>query len=313
MRAGTLVFKALLLGALLAATGWAISRGPGDPTETYIHAVVDKQRRLETSGPGKVVLIGGSSIAFSVDSRVLEQRLRRPVVNMGLHAAIGLRLMLAQVRPLVARGDVIVLSPEYQLLSEKPALSFIACRAVSYLPQMSGITRIERARCELNVSVEQVQARFKFNAKRRLGIRRATDAEEVFTRAAFNEYGDLESHLGRTSTSRITFVPLVNRLDEDTMNILADFSAEAERRGACVYLAYPPFADFAYAQSRDAVAELDAALRRRLQHATFLGPPGAFLLPRSLLFDTTYHANAAGRTVHTQRIADGIAGATGCR
>jgi hypothetical protein len=311
MRAATLVFKALILGALLAATAWAISRAPGDPTETYIQAVVDKQRRLESLGPGKVVLIGGSNTAFSVDSRVLEQRLRRPVVNMGVHAELGLRLMLAQVRPFVARGDVIVLSPEYQLLFRKPALSSIACRAVSYLPRASGITRIERARCELVAWVEQVQSRFTFNAKRRLGIPRATD--DVFTRAAFNEYGDLESHLGRASASRIAFAPLLETLNEETLDILADFGAEAERRGACVYLVYPAFADFAYAQSPDAVAEVDAALRRRLPHAAFLGPPGDFLLPRSHLFDTVYHANAAGRAVHTQRIADGIAGTGGCR
>jgi hypothetical protein len=139
----------------------------------------------------------------------------------------------------------------------------------------------------------------------------ATDG--VFTRAAFNEYGDLESHLGRPSVSRIGSVPLVKTLSEDTMQVLADFGAEAERRGARLYLAYPAFADFAYAQSPDAVAGIDAALRRRLPHATFLGPPSHFVLPRSHLFDSVYHANAAGRAVHTQRIADGIAGTGGCR
>lgn len=311
MRAATLLIKAFLLGALLAAAAWVISRGPGDPTETYVQSVVDKRRRLESLGPGKVVLIGGSSTAFSVDSRVLEQRLRRPVVNMGVHAQLGLRLMLAQVQPFVARGDMIVLSPEYQLLSRTTELSSTACRAVTYLPQTIGITPIERARCALSSYVEQVQSRFAFNAKRRLGIPRASD--DVFTRDAFNEYGDLESHLGRPSLPRIPSLPLSGMLNDDTLQILADFCADAERRGACVYVAYPAFADFAYLQSRDVVTGIDATLRRRLPHATFLGRPGDFLLPRTHLFDSVYHANGAGRDLHTRQIADGLASTDGCR
>ena len=83
----------------------------------YLAAFADKNRMLEEKPGARAILIGGSGMAFGVDSRKISDALGMPVVNTGLHAGVGLAFMLEHVRPFVRRGDIVVLVPEYAIVS----------------------------------------------------------------------------------------------------------------------------------------------------------------------------------------------------
>lgn len=57
--------------------------------EDYMVALVDKYNYAKEIAAPKVILYGGSSVAFGIDSERIEQKLGMPVVNMGLHAGWG--------------------------------------------------------------------------------------------------------------------------------------------------------------------------------------------------------------------------------
>src|SRR5437868_6343903 len=89
---------------------WHAANNPG----TYLAVTRDKHERLaQISGP-RMIMVGGSSVAFGTDSAELARRLPEyQPVNMGLHFGIGLDAMLAEIKPIVRAGDLLVLSPEY--------------------------------------------------------------------------------------------------------------------------------------------------------------------------------------------------------
>ena len=80
----------------------------------YMAAISDKHHRLSTVESPRIILVGGSNLAFSVDSEKIEKHFERPVVNMGLHAGLGLKFMLNEIQPALNGGDIVIIFPEYE-------------------------------------------------------------------------------------------------------------------------------------------------------------------------------------------------------
>ena len=57
--------------------------------EVYFGEMADKYDRLRLAGDNKIVIIGGSSVAFGVNSQMMEDYLERPVVNFGLYGPLA--------------------------------------------------------------------------------------------------------------------------------------------------------------------------------------------------------------------------------
>src|SRR4051812_20824293 len=85
----------------------------------YMAASIDKHRLLEQQPSPRILLIGGSNVAFGYDSPEIKRRLApyNPV-NMGVHVGLGVDIMLGEVEPLLQPGDVVVVSFEYALFDD---------------------------------------------------------------------------------------------------------------------------------------------------------------------------------------------------
>ena len=71
-----------------------------DPNN-YLASSIDKHYRLDSLGSPRLILVGGSNLAFGVDSKYMEQRLGMPVVNMATHAGLGMDFILSEVEPTI--------------------------------------------------------------------------------------------------------------------------------------------------------------------------------------------------------------------
>ena len=80
------VFAAPLAAAILGL--WIVA--PPEPT-SLLTAHVDKMERLRATPSPRVVVVGGSNVAYGIDSSRLEASLGRPVVNLGTSGGLGLR------------------------------------------------------------------------------------------------------------------------------------------------------------------------------------------------------------------------------
>ena len=61
---------------------------------TFIGELGEKYDRLNSIDEPKIVIVGGSSVAFGIDSELMEEKLGMKVVNFGLYANLGTKLML---------------------------------------------------------------------------------------------------------------------------------------------------------------------------------------------------------------------------
>ena len=85
---------------------------PSQYDKTFLGALRDKYDRLTSLEEPKIVIIGGSSTAFGLDSGMIGEHTGMPVVNFGLYASLGTKAMIDLARRHIGEGDIVVLAPE---------------------------------------------------------------------------------------------------------------------------------------------------------------------------------------------------------
>ena len=81
-------------------------------SETYYAALHKQYDRLCSVNEPKVVVVGGSNVAFGLDSELFEELYGRPSVAFGLYGSCGVKVMMDWSKANINRGDIVVLAPE---------------------------------------------------------------------------------------------------------------------------------------------------------------------------------------------------------
>ncbi|MGC1276032.1 MAG: hypothetical protein WBC44_20195 [Planctomycetaceae bacterium] len=106
----------------------AVEQGANDPAleeafetfqsnaDGYLMSIADKDRLLRTAPGRRLILIGGSNLAFGIDGRILAERYGLTPVNLGIHEMLRADYMLRHAAAHVREGDVVVFCFEYGTL-----------------------------------------------------------------------------------------------------------------------------------------------------------------------------------------------------
>lgn len=108
----------------VVAIAWGLGIGyrlAVSPELRWIRSIEQQKHQLvaaDTRSP-RILIAGGSGTHFGLDTAQIEQQLGIPTYNLGLHAGLGLNGILASLEQQVQPGDIVVLIPEYELLSRE--------------------------------------------------------------------------------------------------------------------------------------------------------------------------------------------------
>ena len=106
------ILAVIILVAPIASVTILTLAAPCQYDQTFLGELEEKHKRLTSLKEEKIVLIGGSNLAFGLDSEKLQEYVGMPVVNYGLYATIGTKAMLDMSRSHIKEGDVVVICPE---------------------------------------------------------------------------------------------------------------------------------------------------------------------------------------------------------
>ncbi len=101
------VMQFVIAGVLIAF------RSDDTSSDEYIASCYDKLRLLEQTPGPRLILVGGSGVAFGFDSGLLEQETGLRTINFGIHAGIPLEWYLNELAIRLRADDQIVVAPEY--------------------------------------------------------------------------------------------------------------------------------------------------------------------------------------------------------
>jgi hypothetical protein len=308
--AKTLIVRLSLLALAVLGTAALISQYDIRSTDnSYIAAVLEKDRLIRDTPSPKIILVGGSNLAFGIDSHMLEDSLGIHVVNMGLYAKLGLRYMLAQVKPYIRKGDLVLVVPEYdQFFGEyangdntlNTALLYAPTdRLPDFIKSYSVVDVILRPRAE---NVRRAALQGFADALGQKDKFFPPDTNPVYSRRSFNDRGDMVSHLGRKGKDPDSIfargLPPMKEFNKRTVDDLNSIVETADRVGARSYFLYPSYMERAYRMGDASIDSLRALIARR-SRMPMVGKPADFVYPDSLFFDTRYHLNQEGRRIRS--------------
>jgi len=296
--------------SFVALTCWAIIwLGNGEATSganSYIAGVIDKQAHLHATPAPRIIFVGGSNLAMGLDSEFVERSLGKPVVNLGVNAGLGLRFMLNQVKPALHAGDTVVLVPEYEQFYGHLNGGLTLLEVLTIFPEgwryLDSPQQYAVVLGEFPMLVQGMAANIPRRWQTRTGF--------IATRASYNAWGDITTHLDRPSPANIgdlfLFTSAEKNFDADTLAVINTFHTEANRAGARVLLAYPPLPALQFEQNR-AQLELVHTRLERDTRVPLLGAPRDWVYPVAYFFDTVYHLNRQGRHVRTTQLIRALA------
>lgn len=310
-----LFFQAALLGALL-------SRYDVPAEANYMAATVEKHLRLRSVPKPRVILVGGSNVAFGFASDQMVRALGRPVVNMGLAAGLGLEFMLREIESALGPGDLVVLSLEYEHFARGPRPKWYL--GSGFDPNVLQQVLIFRPRSFSALGMPHFR---KIVLDRGLAIageiaRRALlfptsgqpsqTAEVPSARLAFNEWGDMVGHRNRPSAVGPEVVDQ-GRLVGDArgfpnvaaLEALREFVEATKASGVKVAFTFPP-KPTGTMDREGAIAALLAGALRRIPGLILLDTPGDHTYPPELFFDSANHLTAEGTARRTAAMIDAL-------
>ena len=288
--------------------------------DTFVGALDDKYERLNTVEGPKVVVVGGSSVAFGLDSEKLEEYIGMPVVNFGLYAALGTKVMLDMSESGIGEGDIVIISPE--LDPQTLSLYFSADTTLKAMDEnFSMVWDIDHENW-----FNLLGGMWKFASEKReryLSIKEngPRESEDIYQSKYFDPvYYDFEYMRPENVMSEYYDVNTPIYLDgtivdssdfADFAEYLNNYIKRCEDKGATVYFSYCPMNEMALTHTdEETVSDFDAKMQSMID-CEFITDIRTMMLDAGYFFDTNFHLNDAGVVLRTIQLAYDIKFAVG--
>lgn len=275
----------------------------------YEAAHIDKRNFLISRIPPRIILVGGSNLAFSIDSKIIEQKTDYSVINLGLDANLGLRFILGDAKKLMKKGDIIIVSLEYDHFGltslDGDGLTLVHLIAVDpeALFSLTSLRQFQNIFSHLLglINIEIKDTFFAWGKGRNMK-QRDQCYDPIYCRYSFNEYGDVIIHLTMKLPDLVTKgPPFPAQPSAESVALIKDFSEFANKQNVKVFYSFPSLAKTRFDQNEKSIVAISNALQK-ISDLVILDFPETFAYPDDLFFDTAYHLNAKGREKRTNRL-----------
>ena len=255
----------------------------------------------------KIIVIGGSGVAFGLDGDLLKKETGYDVVNFGLHAGMGQRIMLELSKVGINEGDIVILAFELDYLQKsKDYLDKIGIDLV--LQGMDDRVSLykyfyPKAYTQLFTYLPIYYDKYVRNFKRE-DLKEKTG---IYNLATFDNRGYMiyprEKHLEKFGENQV-HINLTEdiKLHKNFKRTIRNYKKFVEKKGAKLYFAMPPIVNLSVTNER--TKEILETVPKEIEEQTgipFISKrPLDYLFPPELMYDTTYHCNSLGEQLRTR-------------
>jgi len=272
------------------------------PENSYDLSIIDKHCILANTKSPKIVLAGGSNLAFGIDSSAIQNSLHIPTVNTGVHAGFGLGRMLDDISRFLHTGDMLLIIPEYGHFTSASNGESVAYELIfdarqyrllfsSYYGLPSGLSQY--LSMKYNILTQTVIQPIK-------QINTQNENPLVYSRYGFNEYGDYVKHLAVENQPFVSYenAGIINTAYlKKFFRLVDNFS----KRRITVMLSYPSYEEQSFRNSAALIQELDMLFRAK-ENLLVISTPESYCYPAEYFYDTPYHLNREGRAMRTDQL-----------
>ena len=290
----------LIVPAALAFFAFAL---PPQYAETFLGGYGDKIEALRSAPGRRIIFAGGSGAAFALRSDLLEAEIPGySVVNLGMYAGLGGTVPLDAAKNELREGDIVIFLPEQS--GQTLSLYF---GAEAFWQAADG--RLDLLRTVRPQNLRALLGQFPYFAGQKSAFffqRNAPHGDGVYTRSAFNRWGDIDSDLRGVNTMPEGYDPntpldfSASLPGRDFIDYVNAYAAACWEKGADFYFAFCPMNEAASSIGNPEAYEQRLA---SLLECPLLGNVKDSLIDKAWFFDTNFHLNSAGAVVYTAQLA----------
>lgn len=275
--------------------------------EDYPASIKSKYERLDSlKNTEKIIICGGSSSSYSIDSKEFQNQFKMPVINTSLAMSLGSYFHLNMVKDYLNKGDVVIYIPEYEFYYGKENGDDFLFTTAFYYPEMiKDFTDSQKLKLVHN------------------SIRLSSD---YYTKSAFSTSKKKKSKNKQYNRQSYSFIgDNISLIDVDTTKIEIGSSTRYERlksfaistmflehiesfntlcnsKGAKFYITFPPIEESQYDRRfRDDIISL-----KENSVIKFIGDPADYMYSVEYFYDSSYHLNGLGRDIRSNKLINEI-------
>lgn len=266
---------------------------------SYQSVIQDKyDKHLQTNEP-KIILTGGSNLAFGLDEKRLEEATGYKVVNLGLHAGFGYLFNAELAKGNINSGDIVLLAYEYGWAGPR-AMDNLGVDLV-----MSGIDH----RLDMYRHIPARKCKELLGYLNTYGMKKLqpVTASGAYSSAAFDTDGSMIYDRPCTTDGLLNYennksfygiVDVAATIPEDNISYVKEFRKYVEKQGASIYFVAAPVL-------KDAVICTDEDFRTYERQIVdrigipYLSDSLAYMFSMEYMYDTIYHCNNVGEQHRT--------------
>ncbi len=277
--------------------------------DSYLAGVFEKRDLMHETASPKVILVGGSNVAFGFNSSIVSEGIGLPVVNAGLQGGLGLRFTINEVKPFINSSDIVLISPEYEslfkclnggeVLSQMMIVNPASWRNISSFCEIWWLMRVFP-------SVHTGAIKNMIELERNPSCEFCKSDMSIYSRAAFDPLtGDILTNiLAAKPDTDLQFrlgYEVPNYWLKDSIKELNKFNRYVVEENAKLVFVYPNTVTIANKSTLEKLSKLDEILRSELNFLV-LNTPAEADFSDDYMFDTIYHLNSQGSAMRSEML-----------
>lgn len=311
------VFAYSALGLMLVSIPLSLVVGgfcmPSVFDESYYGELYEMYSRLKGTEEKKMIIIGTSSVAFGLDTELLEGKLHEAdlpytVCSFGLYGALGTKIMLDLAKDYIKKDDVVIFAPEY--IEQELSLYFScehAWRAMDgHFEMLSKLDGDNRKTMTGNYS--------KFVSEKQKYLRQGIKAKtnDIYSKSSFNDKCNLvyerkfnEMDGGFDDNSLIKLDSSI--FDQDFISYVNDYANYVRKQEAEIYYAFSPINAMALYErySDEELYDFYNFIQDSFNFKV-IGNINNYIMEQEWFYDSNVHLNSSGAIVRTSQLLDDI-------
>ena len=284
---------------------------PTQYDETFMGEFSEKHERLKTVDSPRIILVGGSNLAFGIDSPLLEEYTGFEVVNYGLYANLGTKVMLDMSEKYIGKDDIVVICPE---TNEQTYSLYYNADSILQAYDSDKTMLLDAKITNFGKLVGALPS-FAAN-KLRFGLSGTKpSSSDIYAKESFNEYGDIavERKFNEMRSDYDTAMRIMLSCDiigDGFVDYLNSYAKKAHEKGAKVYFSFSPMNVRAVKSTDVQKTEFYRYLGENLSFPV-ISDIDDYILESAYFYDTNFHLNTRGAKLRTALLADDIRRACG--
>lgn len=273
---------------------------PDQYTTSYEASIIDKIERLKSIEEPKIILVGNSNLSFGINSQLIIDEFGMPVVNLGLHGSLGNAFHEEMAKFHIGEGDVVIVCHSSYSDNGLIANTDLAWKTLERNTEYYTLIGENDREAMMNSFPIYIKDSLTLILNG-MGNR---SINGVYSRAAFNEWGDIE---WERLENKFEFTgevspPNINSICVDRLNALNEYCI---LQGATLVVAGYPIGYGELTKPQEEFEKFQQELEEQLDFSV-ISQFTDYFIDYKYFYNTNLHLTTEGAEIRTKLLIEDI-------